>query len=160
MERLIFDFNQEPQGDLLKSLLVGSAELATTCGLIVQGDFPATQSASRLAAGLSPYAKDPKKVSSWPGTQLHDEGNAIQYQYVFSQPVAHLLFEAADHLYGWVSPDLPEDLHLLRQDGSVLLGSVAHEHDAWLEMGEDEFTRLTISVPGLDKVVTERKRDQ
>lgn len=41
MERLIFDFNQEPQNGLLKSLLLEAMGLATICGLVVQGDFPA-----------------------------------------------------------------------------------------------------------------------
>jgi hypothetical protein len=159
MERLIFNFSEEPREDLLESLLLTSTELATTCGFVVQGDFPTSQRATRLAAGLRPYAKSSEKVSSWPGTQLHSEGNAIQYRYDFSRPVAELLFEAADRLYDWISPDLPEDLHLLRQDGSVLMGCVAHEHDAWLEMDESEFLQLAKNVPELDTVATVRNSD-
>jgi hypothetical protein len=86
-------------------------------------------------------------------TQLYDERRAIRYEYAFSQDVAGLLFEAADGLYDWVAPDLPEDLHLLRGDGSAFLGSVAHERDAWLEAEQDEFARLAQSVPGLDQIV-------
>jgi hypothetical protein len=29
---------------------------------------------------------------------------------------------------------LPEDLGFLRADGSILLASISHEHDAWLEL--------------------------
>lgn len=156
MERTIYDFNQEPRGDLLKALLSESAGLAATCGFIVQGDPPSGQRAARLLAELSPYPKTSKKVSSWPGTDLHGENSAVQYQYAFTPPVAKLLYEAAEGLYDWVAPNLPEDLHLLRQDGSVLLGCVAHERDAWLELDKGELARLGETVPDLGRMLTSR----
>ncbi len=154
MERDTYDFIQEPRSDLLKALLSEATGLVTVCGFIVQGDLPSNQRAARLLAELSPYAKTSKKVSSWPGTELHGESSAVQYQYAFSQPVAELLHETVDGLYEWVAPDLPEDLHLLRQDGTVLLGCIAHERDAWLELDRDEFTQLSKQVPGLNQALT------
>jgi hypothetical protein len=152
----MYDFTEEPAADLLRSLLIEASEIATTCGFVVQADFPTNQRATRLATELHSYLKTKEEVASWPGTQLYGERRAIHYEYTFSQYVAGLLLEAADGLYDWVAPDLPEDLHLLRQDGSVFLGSVAHERDAWLETEEDEFARLAQSVPRLDKIVTVR----
>lgn len=156
MERHIFDFNQEPREGVLRALLTGATTLAATCGFIIQNDPPPSQRAIQLLAELGPYAKTSRKVTSWPGTELHGESNAVQYQYAFSPLVAELLYEAAEGLYDWVSPNLPEDLHLLRQDGSVLLGCVAHEHDAWLEMQEQELAQLAETIPGLDQLVTAR----
>jgi hypothetical protein len=156
MTRLVYDFTEEPAADLLRSLLIEASEIATTCGFVVQADFPTNQRATRLATELHPYLTTTEEVTSWPGTQLYGEKRAIRYEYTFSQYVTGLLLEAADGLYDWVAPDLPEDLHLLRQDGSVFLGSVAHERDAWLETEEDEFARLAQSVPRLDKIVTVR----
>lgn len=157
MTRLvIYDFIEEPAADLLRSLLIEASEFATTCGFVVQADFPTNQRATRLATGLHSYLKTSKEVASWPGTQLYGERRATHYEYAFSQHVAGLLLEAANGLYDWVAPDLPEDLHLLRQDGSVFLGSVAHERDAWLEAEGDEFARLAQNVPGLDQTVTVR----
>lgn len=156
MTRLMYDFIEEPAADLLRSLLVEASELATTCGFVVQADFPTNQRATRLATELHSYLKTTEEVTSWPGTQLYGEKQAIRYEYLFSQHVAGLLSEAADGLYDWVTPDLPEDLHLLRQDGSVFLGSVAHERDAWLEAEQDEFVRLARSVSGLDQIVAVR----
>jgi hypothetical protein len=156
MTRLVYDFIEEPTADLLRYLLIEASEIATTCGFVVQTDFPTNQRATRLATELHSYLKTSKEVASWPGTQLYGESRAIRYEYAFSQHVAGLLSEAADGLYEWVAPDLPEDLHLLRQDGSVFLGSVAHERDAWLEADHEEFARLAQSVPGLDQIVTVR----
>jgi hypothetical protein len=153
----VYDFTEEPAADLLRSLLIEASEFVTTCGFVVQTDFPTTnQRATRLATELHSYLKTTEEVASWPGTQLYGEKRAIGYEYTFSQHVAGLLLEAADGLYDWVAPDLPEDLHLLRQDGSVFLGSVAHERDAWLEAEQEEFARLAQSVLGLDQIVTVR----
>lgn len=156
MTRLMYDFIEEPAADLLRSLLIEASEFATTCGFVVQTDFPTNQRATCLATELHSYLKATEEVTSWPGTQLYGKKKAIHYEYTFSQHVAGLLSEAADGLYDWVGPDLPEDLHLLRQDSSVFLGSVAHERDAWLEAERDEFVRLARSVSGLDQIVKVR----
>ncbi|WP_157181531.1 hypothetical protein [Actinopolymorpha alba] len=52
------------------------------------------------------------------------------------------LLTATDDLFKWVNPDLPEDLHFLRVDGSTVLGSVAQEEEAWLELDEVELQLL------------------
>jgi hypothetical protein len=41
-------------------------------------------------------------------------------------------------LYDFQAPKLPEDLAVYRTDGSVLLGSVAHEHMGWMNLTADE----------------------
>jgi hypothetical protein len=44
----------------------------------------------------------------------------------------------ADQLYAWLHPFLPEDPAFYREDGSVLFGSVTHEHDAFFFLTENE----------------------
>jgi hypothetical protein len=42
--------------------------------------------------------------------------------------------------------DWPEDLRVWRANESLLLGSVAHERDAWLEIDDSETTQLPESL--------------
>lgn len=45
-----------------------------------------------------------------------------------------LLIAQSKGLYDFQAPKLPEDLAVYRSDGSVLLGSVAHEHLGWMNL--------------------------
>ena len=49
-----------------------------------------------------------------------------------------LLLVQSKGLYDFLTPKLPEDLAVYRQDGSVLLGSVAHEHMGWMNLTVEE----------------------
>lgn len=53
-------------------------------------------------------------------------------------------------LYSWRQPERPEDLCLLRRDGSPWMGSIAHERDSFLELEEAEMVDLRAGVPGLE----------
>jgi len=72
---------------------------------------------------------------------------------VLTEPVLAEIIAASDGLYGWQQPVLPEDLALLRHDGTAVLGSVAHEHDAYLEMTDNEYERLVEQVPEITRIV-------
>ena len=50
----------------------------------------------------------------------------------------------------WRQPDLPEDLCLLRADGSPWLATIAHEADGFLLLSEAEREDLNTRVPALD----------
>lgn len=41
-------------------------------------------------------------------------------------------------LFDWHNRELPEDLHFMRSDGSLVLGSIAHESYAWAELSAPE----------------------
>jgi hypothetical protein len=58
-------------------------------------------------------------------------------------------------LYEWQQPERPEDLALLRRDGTPLLGSSAHERDGFLVLDEDELERLSLTLPWLPEVLAE-----
>ncbi|WP_344234779.1 hypothetical protein [Kribbella hippodromi] len=58
-----------------------------------------------------------------------------------------VLVSSASSLYDWVNPMLPEDLHFLRSDGSVVLGTVAQEDDAWLQLTPAEYEGIAARIP-------------
>ena len=49
-----------------------------------------------------------------------------------------LLLANAKGLYAFQPPKLPEDFAVYRADGSVFLGSVAHEHIGWMSLNDDD----------------------
>jgi hypothetical protein len=56
-------------------------------------------------------------------------------------------------LFDWENPDLPDDPHFLRADGSVWLGSIIHERDAWLELTGEEFVALGQQAPSVVRIL-------
>lgn len=66
-----------------------------------------------------------------------------------SAVVTDVLADAATSLYAWRQPELPEDLAFLRADGSVVLATIAHERDAFMELAPHEAARASDAVPWL-----------
>jgi hypothetical protein len=56
---------------------------------------------------------------------------------------------AADGLFDWVEPRLPEDPCLLREDGTAWLTTIAHERDAYFTLTPEERDQLLREVPDL-----------
>jgi hypothetical protein len=156
MTRKTFDFVMEPEGTVLESLLLWATDLAVTCGFVVRSGFPTNDRAVCLAADLEPYLKSSQEVISWPGTELTGGQHAISSEYAFSPPVARILLATERQLYAWVSPELPEDLYLLRANREVLMGSIAHERDAWLEIDDSELKQLENVVPDIRGILAEK----
>ncbi len=52
-----------------------------------------------------------------------------------------MLLSAATSFFEWHNLRLPEDLHFLRSDFSLVLGCVALEEYAWMELSTVEFER-------------------
>lgn len=49
-----------------------------------------------------------------------------------------VLLEFPHSIYAWQNPPLLDDLCVVRPDGSVIMGSIGHEHDWWLSLRESE----------------------
>ena len=102
---------------------------------------------------LSEFLFAEKEACSWPGTQLHGSRRAIVSHYELNPDSAKILAEIADGLYQWQQPQLPEDLCILRQDGTPWLVSIAHESDAYLELTRDEKAQLADDLPALGELL-------
>jgi hypothetical protein len=94
-----------------------------------------------------PYLRSVADESEWPGTQLSGH-TATVYRYQLSVDFLALLKTRSRGLFDWVSTwnsnrELPEDMAIYRSDGSVLLGSIAHECEAWLELTPDEYRQAS-----------------
>jgi hypothetical protein len=152
-QRVVWEFAKEPSGELLTALLVWATDRAAVCGMVVPLRAPVTSEKGRqLRVDLNPFLVASREVTEWPGTVSAEP--AMCYEYEVTPEVAQRLVAACDRLYGWQTPDLPADVHLRREDGTVLLGSIAHEQASWLSLDEREFQEAIQRVAGLEESLT------
>jgi hypothetical protein len=88
-------------------------------------------------------------LSEWPGTRLlgrNDEARVLRYE--LNATTLERLAAAADRLYAWEHPGLPEDLFLERA-AMPWLTSIAHERAAFITMTSEEANALRGSVPDI-----------
>lgn len=141
-------FVKEPEGDLYTAILqAGLAMRVPVLGLVYPSSVARSPRAIELAERLSRFLLAEKESGEWPGTKLAN-GTERVVMYRFQPSVVEIMEQVARSLFDWIAP-LPEDPHLVRDDGSVWLGSIAHERDAWLELKNDELDRLQTEFPSL-----------
>jgi hypothetical protein len=61
-------------------------------------------------------------------------GVAKVYRFRMSADFNRIFLGKADNLHLWQLPRLPEDPAFYREDGSLMFGSITHEHDAFIEL--------------------------
>jgi hypothetical protein len=87
-------------------------------------------------------------VTSWPGSGSDKPVGLWQLR--ADRDLADILKLLASGLDDWQSPNLPEDLHFYRAEGSILLGSVAHEEMAWMKLDKQEATSPALGLIELE----------
>ena len=150
MPRSMYDPPREISGDLYRAVLdyaiqEGLAEVL----LVSRPDVVPGSAPSPLLPHLAPALVGQEETSSWPGTTLCCGQTAAVLHYRLDADVAAILTEVASSVFDWKAPDLPEDIALLRADGSPWLASIQHERDAWFELTDDERDRLLAAIPAL-----------
>ena len=137
-------------GPLYEALVRSAAEFAVMAGLIIRSDeVQLDEKGAGLIEALKPHMLRTERVQSWPGSQLFGERTSIRHLYGLTHASLDLLLNGTDEMFGWINPYLPEDLHLLREDGSTVLGTIAQENDVWLELSDDELHVLLTKAPDI-----------
>jgi hypothetical protein len=158
IQRNTYDLISEPADDVLRDLLVWALNFATQLGLVVHSrHVKLTSRAIAFLEEVDPYLRLTREVSEWPGTRLIGGRRGIVSIYRLTPDLIETFVDTADRLYRWVNPALPEDIHILRADGSVLLGTVTQEADAWMELSGDEFDSLVREIPGMAGVLRQQQ---
>jgi hypothetical protein len=131
------------EGDLYAALLRSAGNVSFTIGMVIRSDKVALwPRATSLLAALEPYALRIEQVTEWPGTQLIGGRTSRRHLFRLTTDSIDLVLAASTTIFDWINPGLPEDLHLLRRDGSTVLGSIAQENAVWLEVDGDELDRM------------------
>jgi hypothetical protein len=152
--RRTYDFTAEPPAAVLAGLLRASVGIASELGLVLQSPRVRLRPAgTRLLAQLAPYHIRSEEIVEWPGTRNLGGFRSLRHLYRADAGAVEAVIATCGQLYAWENPELPEDIHLLRADGSVLMGSTTQERDAWLVLDDDEHRRLRDAVGGLDELL-------
>lgn len=149
------DIVEEPRGDVMARLLRALGQHSSVAMMVLRDGFEFDESARALLTRLAPNLIDRRRSASWPGTVLLSE-EATTLRFVLNEAVVGELIAAADGLFEWKHPALPEDLALLRGDGTVIYGSICHEGDAFLDLTAEEYETLCASVPELATICRAR----
>lgn len=104
---------------------------------------------TRVLEKLGPFALVRREVGEWPGTSTGKLSHGTLLVYGLDEAAIICICEINHYLYGWRMFDYPEDLCIYRADGTVWLGSIAHERDSFLVLTEQEAKELIGEVPGL-----------
>ena len=99
---------------------------------------------------LGPHLLSVTQETEWPGTRLFDD-TATVHRFSFNFETAQILKDAAGRLYDWIQPHLPEDLSILRHDGSPWLVTITHERYSSVYLNDAEYQEFGQNAPTLIK---------
>lgn len=155
MTRETFSFRAgQPAGNAYRDLLEAAAMAhVSRLGLIEPDRSSWSESAMQVREHLMPHVASSQRVSEWPGTKLLTGYTATRHLINFSEAVRGILLDSAGGILDWENPHLLDDLHLLRDDGTVWFASIPHEQDAWLELDAAEWQTLQGDFPNLARLV-------
>ena len=133
---------------------MGRERREASVATIVRSRYPVPTVPSRSRASYGPTCGALKRLR--PGRE--QPLAAAQQPFPTSTPILRMLHTSysmrqTTYMAG-LSPELPEDLYLLREDRTLLLGSIIHEKEAWLELDDAEFQAAVDVAPGLREIVT------
>jgi len=147
--REAYAFTREPRGPLLRELLTVALGECRFLGLISQAQrFPTLD--DRAQSALDDAFLEEKRVTQWPGARLGGDLTATLRLFHYSPEVMSAVVHTSDSLFAWHNPDLPDDPHLLRSDGSHWMGSTTvHDPEVWLHLDPKEYANLLDEHPHL-----------
>ncbi len=145
------------KGARYRSLIRALAQMAVEFGMIVEIPVKsADEPIAELLARLAPYLTFSGVVHEWPGSQiLSGLAGDVLLKFRVTPETVREVVDAANSLPEWVNPYLPQDLHMLRADGTVVLGNIATHRDVWVELDDTEYALVTQS---LEEYLTSRTK--
>lgn len=84
-----------------------------------------------LLAPIKSQLIERKVQNEWETTTL-GENTAFVYYFLLNDTTAQFLKERTDSLFGWITPELPEDL-MFYDDEQCLLAACSHEGFFWMD---------------------------
>lgn len=143
-----YDIVGNPSGLTYRALLQASLPFCTSVTVAARPSLGLNATGRNVISQLAPFLTREYEASSWPGTRLL-RGTATVYQFRLTGQVVDAMSQTSDSLFSWIQPDLPEDPCFLRASGEPWLVTISHEHDAYLDLTEDETNYVRANVPGL-----------
>jgi hypothetical protein len=136
-----FDILGAPRGETYARLLAWLGRSGHAAGLGVREPSAISERGVEVLGRLAAFTMADERVSESPGTVLLGH-TARPIRFRLEPQSLAVLREAVDDLHGWLQP-LPEDLCVWRKDGTLVMGTIAHERDAWLQVEPSEASILS-----------------
>lgn len=152
MSREHVTISVEPTGEIYRRLLDRIAPLCGRFSLVVRPTIELGTAASDVLQQLQPFLVANAQQDAWPGTQLIGDTAHVYYFTVDPRSLA-ILLNAAEGLYDWLQPALPEDLCFYRHAGEPLLAAISHEGDGYLDLSAEERERMVRDAPELAAIL-------
>lgn len=138
----------DPNGEVYKALIALALRDCGSFSLVMRPKgLNFAQTANQFTEELASHLISDLNASSWPGTALFGE-TAVVRHYRLDEASARKLL-VVNSLYSWQAPDYPEDLAFYGKDGSVWMGSIAHEEFGFFEIPRHTKSELKNLIPGL-----------
>jgi hypothetical protein len=128
----IVAFPSEPVGDDYHALLDIARAHCFSFMLVWRDQLTFSAKARELEARLEGWKCYERRTDRWPGTRILESLAWVRW-YAFTDESLDLL-KQANQLYGWMSPDYPEDLAFYLADGRGWLGTISHEREGWVDL--------------------------
>jgi hypothetical protein len=125
-----FEIVAEPKGQTYIDLLEFAASACSSFSLVWRDQFKFEQTAYEIKRALQPFLISNERTDEWPGTTLIGHKALVRRYRVTEESVQQL--RAAEGLYAWLHPNLPEDLAFYSSEDMAWLASISHEGQAWL----------------------------
>lgn len=105
--------------------------------LVERKDMDSSDNLKKVLKNLESSLIEMKEQSEWPSTMLGDGGTAKVYYYNIDNNSKRILKEAANSLFSWEQPDLPEDLCFIKDDNAWVSTS---SHEGYCDISSDNKT--------------------
>jgi hypothetical protein len=137
--RFIYDFTEPVSGPASLELLTKGLDCCSSGLVVVRAEL--NDHGLSFLAALRPFTTEIADKTEWPGTRLFGH-TAKVHRFVLNEESIELLESRSKAVFDWYYPDLPEDLCLLRRDGTTWFQSTVHESWAALWLAAEEAASL------------------
>lgn len=143
-------FYTDPKGEAYKRLIDFVVE--RTEQFVLSEMDPATENRKRyveLMRKLEPFLIEQCTMEQMQRKSGSNYSEGTYYIYRCCKDAGCVLKEAANGLYDWLQPNMPEDLCFWDANGADYLYTIAHEEMCGIRMNEEEAIQLADLIPGL-----------
>jgi hypothetical protein len=149
MSRRTYWIPEEPRSIAYHELIDFCSIRASQCTFVLHNPKQVAKSCTQFLDELSEYTVRVVDQKEWPGTKLM-QSVARVFWFRPAPEVVTILKSSVQGLYGWIFPNLPEDLAFYWPDGSPLLGTISHEQLAFLNLDDDEADAFRREAPRIN----------
>jgi hypothetical protein len=149
---MIYVLKNEPSPSAFCDLLDFGVDKCAYALMMIQPLNRMSPKGESILKMLEPYLVDRKVTNKRPGTKRLGE-NALAHKYKYEAPLSGLIQKINDHLYGWLQPNFPEDLCLLRENEEPWFVSITHEKDSFFFLPDTEKNDLIQNIPELGRIL-------